>query len=216
LNAASGTLTWSYATGNFIDSSPSVSGSLVYVGSDDGKVYAFGSTNHGTISIMLEAGWNLMSPPIVPDDTNIATILTPIRSKVVTVWSYSAASKTWIFFKPPAAGSLKTLQDGVGYWVFMTAPAVLNVTGSVIPAAQSPPSYPLVAGWNLVGFKPEPTMRNETVSQYLTSISGSYDQNNVWIYENTNDNWIRANGSTWLVPGQAMWILMTTSATLKP
>ena len=40
LNAATGHARWSYTTGNWVKSSPAVAGGTVYVGSDDGKVYA--------------------------------------------------------------------------------------------------------------------------------------------------------------------------------
>ena len=80
----------------------------------------------------------------------------------------------------------------------------------------TPPSYSLSAGWKLVGFKPEPTVAPEQVGQYLASISGSYDQNNVWVYDNTSGAWIRADSNYMLQPGEAMWILMTAPATLRP
>ena len=38
---------WSYTTGGQVSSSPAVSGGIVYVGSDDHKVYAFGATTGG-------------------------------------------------------------------------------------------------------------------------------------------------------------------------
>ncbi|MGD0177968.1 MAG: hypothetical protein ABSA50_05170 [Candidatus Bathyarchaeia archaeon] len=42
----------------------------------------------------------------------------------------------------------------------------------------------------------------------MTSISGNYDPNNVWVY---NDLWARATGSTSLTPGEAIWFLVTSS-----
>lgn len=50
-----------------------------------------------------------------------------------------------------------------------------------------------------------PTVQNETVGVYLSSINGNYDSNNVWIYDNTNATWIRASGSTQIQPGEALW-----------
>lgn len=41
LNANSGTLLWSYSIPYRVDSSPAVANRVVYVGGDDGKVYAF-------------------------------------------------------------------------------------------------------------------------------------------------------------------------------
>jgi hypothetical protein len=98
----------------------------------------------------------------------------------------------------------------------MTKPDSLIFSGTVIAPGALPPQYALVAGWNLIGFKPQPSIGNETVGAYLYSINGSYNSNNVWILDNSSGNWIRATDSTWLVPGQAMWIFMVTSATLRP
>jgi outer membrane protein assembly factor BamB len=42
LNAATGAKLWSYTTGNFVSSSPTVDNGVVYVGSQDGNAYAFG------------------------------------------------------------------------------------------------------------------------------------------------------------------------------
>jgi hypothetical protein len=41
---------------------------------------------------------------------------------------------------------------------------MLSVTGYIIPPASQPPSYQLNQGWNLVGFKPELAISDETVS----------------------------------------------------
>jgi outer membrane protein assembly factor BamB len=42
LNAANGTLLWSYTTGGAVESSPAVANGVVYVGSGDDNLYAFG------------------------------------------------------------------------------------------------------------------------------------------------------------------------------
>jgi outer membrane protein assembly factor BamB len=42
LKASTGALLWSYATGGHVNSSPAVANGVVYVGSADGRVYAFG------------------------------------------------------------------------------------------------------------------------------------------------------------------------------
>jgi outer membrane protein assembly factor BamB len=40
LDAATGRLRWRYTTGSNVDSSPAAAGGTIYVGSDDGTVYA--------------------------------------------------------------------------------------------------------------------------------------------------------------------------------
>ena len=45
LSASTGSLIWSYLTGNDTDSSPVVVGGVVYIGSLDGNVYALNAVN---------------------------------------------------------------------------------------------------------------------------------------------------------------------------
>jgi len=125
-------------------------------------------------------------------------------------------------------GSLSNLVDGKAYWVFAKQAFTLNnannkrpswggLLGSVIPVASSPPGYTLNLGWNLIGYKPQPNVTaTEGVASYLRSINGDYDASNVWIYDNSNQSWIRADPSYLLHPGQGVWILMITPATLRP
>lgn len=188
-------------------------------------------------NISLAAGWNLISLPLIPDDSSITSILGhQIAAKTVTiVWAYSANTKTWQSFNPrlvppPVSrgnpgrerfiaddpNTLSTVTDGKGYWIYLLSSTSVLIDGSVFPALSTPPSYQLSQGWNLIGYKPQPSVQNETVSQYLISISGNYDPNNVWVYNNLTSLWTRGGPSTQLFPGEAMWILMTSSAALRP
>ena len=189
----------------------------------------------------LVQGWNLVSLPVVPNSTAITSaqlkypgyglfFTGPANSvnnmfnktglaSVTSVWTYNG--KSWldcVVSGGSCSGSLTTMVDGSGYWVYTTSSqVVLSFNGFVSPQLSAPPSYSLVSGWNLVGFKPQPTATaSETVTTYLSSIVGHYDSNSVWVYDNSNVAWIRADGSYMLQPGQALWILMTTPATLRP
>jgi len=215
-----------------ISSGGSVVGTQVFNGTasvDSNSVYTLGLDVTGVVTpdgsgISLKPGWNLVSLPIMPYNTKISKVLsTLIAAKDFTiVWGYqggawkSATLSNGVF---STAGGLTTMQDGFGYWIYMTTADKLNVVGYVIaPPPAPPPTYSLSKGWNLVGFKPQPTVQNETVDQYLSSISGSYDANNVWVYDNLNGSWIRATASTELAPGEAMWIFVTPASggTLSP
>ncbi|MGA8904864.1 MAG: PQQ-dependent sugar dehydrogenase [Candidatus Bathyarchaeia archaeon] len=167
-------------------------------------------------SINLVGGWNLISLPIVPANSLIGKVFAgQITNQTLgMVWSFQQG--TWKFSNGGNSGSLTTVQDGYGYWVYITRPSVLYVTGYIFPATSQPPTYQLNTGWNLVGFKPEPNVATENVGEYLTSISGSYDTNNIWLHDNTGGSWIRANPSTPISPGEAMWVLMSAPATLRP
>jgi len=175
-------------------------------------------TAHYEVQISLQSGWNLISLPLIPSDPLIGDLLKPLLAKneVVSVWAYTNTPRVWQFYMPGKSSVLTTMVDGNGYWIYMTSPDKLNLTGTIIPSSQIPPTYALVTGWNLLGFKPEPTITNETVGQYLGSVSGKYDASNVWLYDTLSNSWLRANSSSILHPGQGIWILMTLSATLKP
>ncbi len=189
------------------------SGGNVYVlDSFNYRVELFGDSSLASIGLV--AGWNLISVPIVPVNSAITKVLNDliVDHNFTIVWSYQGGA--WKSFTPPSSGTLTTMRDGFGYWIYVTQPSTLHVLGYVIPPAGSPPAYSLSVGWNLVGFKPQPDPTTpETVSVYLTSITGKYDASNVWIY---TGSWVRATGSTSLTPGEAMWILVTTPATLRP
>jgi subtilase family serine protease len=169
--------------------------------------------------ISLVQGWNLISMPVVPQNTAIKTVLGALitANDFTSITSYQGGK--WVSATLSAgklSGPLTTVQDGYGYWIYMTQPATLTVNGYVIaPPPSLPPRYSLAAGWNLVGFKPEPTVTSETVGAYLTSLGTSYDPNNVWVYDNTSGSWMQGTSTT-LTPGEAMWILMTSPTTLSP
>jgi hypothetical protein len=170
--------------------------------------------------IPLVQGWNLISLPLVPGSTAIANVLasqiaggnfTSIFAYQGGSWKSALLSSTHV-----VSGTLTTIQDGVGYWIFMTRADNLFVVGSIIPAAATPPSYALPVGWNLIGFKPQPTIGAETVTVYLGSLGSTYDTNNVWIYDNVAGSWTRATGSTTILPGQGIWVYMNSAAVLYP
>ena len=173
---------------------------------------------HSLVNITLYQGWNLISLPIVPNSTSITYLLRSqiAKHEVVVVWSYAGSPPTWQTFVPGKGGTLTKMTDGNGYWINMKTSDTLYVDGYVIAPGSSPPTYSLSKGWNLLGFKPQPIVTNETVGAFLSIINGHYDPNNVWVYNNASNNWVRAGLAYSIFPGQAMWILMTAPATLKP
>ena len=170
--------------------------------------------------IPLVAGWNLISTPIIPSSTSLSSVLASqiAGGNFTVIWSYQNGK--WFeasLSGGKLSGTLTTFQDGYGYWIYMTKPDSVFVVGNIIsPPPATPPSYSLTLGWNLVGFKPEPTIGDEPVGTYLSSITGQYYANSVLIYDNSAQSWIRADPSYMLQPGQAIWIMMNSPATLQP
>ena len=169
--------------------------------------------------ISLVAGWNLISLPIVPGSSMISKVLAAqiAANDFSIVWSYQNGKwSSAILSNGKLSGPLTTMQDGLGYWIYMTKADTLYLTGYIIPPASAPPSYTLAPGWNLVGFKPQPTIQSEKVGDYLYSITSRYDLNSVWVYDGSSSTWTRADSNYMLEPGQAMWVLITAPATLRP
>jgi hypothetical protein len=160
--------------------------------------------------IELQAGWNLISLPLVPNSTLTADIYALILkqgpSGVKVTYTFDNAAKTWI--KDPT-----TITDGNGYFVYMNAYDVLIVQGlqlSEVSAPTFPRTYTLFKGWNLVGFTETKVMN---ASQYVESLTpGSYYR---WLYKwnSTKQNWYMVDTKSpptgqyyQLHPGQGFWI----------
>jgi len=166
--------------------------------------------------IPLVQGWNLISTPIIPARTSIGTVLASqvAGGNFTVIWSYQGGK--WLsamLSGGKLTGTLTTIQDGYGYWVYMTKQDYLFVVGSdfAVPPA-TPPSYSLSVGWNLIGFTPEPTIASEPTSSYLSSLNGNYGR--VYLYDNTSGTWTENPSS--LEPGQAIWVYVTASTILTP
>jgi hypothetical protein len=88
-----------------------------------------------SVDIPLKAGWNLISLPLIPADTSIASVLAPIAGKYTSVWSYYP-TPLWLLYDPARPGmsplDLTNIEPDVGYYIYMTQDAVLTVSGSPI------------------------------------------------------------------------------------
>ena len=70
---------------------------------------------------------------------------------------------------------LLTIDAGRGYIVELNSPRTMTVTGFQIePGASTPPTFPMAAGWNLVGVhSPDPVQANNYLPATATSAWGS-------------------------------------------
>jgi hypothetical protein len=137
-------------------------------------------------NIYLMPGWNLISLPLIPDDSDIDNLLGSVTG-VESVWYYDAATAEWLVYTTSdAPDSLTTMETGKGYWVYMNeeafeysapldyglpqtpAPIKFSYTGQVLEPASVPPTYNLQEGWNLIGLHSE---RSQSVSLYLRPVT---------------------------------------------
>lgn len=145
--------------------------------------------------IKLYEGWNLIS---VPRDLIDPSLVGFFGGKGVTrVFYYNAAEPDpelrWLYAAliPETGqwlGTLTTIEPGKGYWVWCSPPwTKLLVRMKPIDPLAPPPSYNLVAGWNMIGV----TMLNPTyfaphggkrmfMHDYLSSLGGGEHGNATW------------------------------------
>ena len=123
-----------------------------------------------TRSIGLDAGWNLFSFDVLPDDTAITTVLAGIDGKYTRVLGSTCADGALSYYPslPPGMNSLTDLDPYHGYWIYMSEAATLQVTGAEIPDSMP---LDLCARWNLVSYLPNGAL---PVTEALYSVDGQY------------------------------------------
>jgi hypothetical protein len=160
--------------------------------------------------VSLGDGWNLISLPLIPTDASIEAVLHDIIDEVEVVWFYNASERKWYVYTPgPAPDTLTEMRDGWGYFVKMKAPATLTVRGFVTPAfPAAPPTYRVVPGWNLMGFKSKQPL---PVQEYLRALGSKWAS--IWRY---GPPWLKVLSTDSLAPGQGYWLYALEEGVIVP
>jgi uncharacterized repeat protein (TIGR01451 family) len=168
-------------------------------------------------SVNLAVGWNLVSLPLIPDPSDIDTVLADIQGSVndgFGIWMWDASIPDWASSIPwdsSWAGDIDNVVDGPGYWINMDSAGSFDVVGYEIPTPDkgAPPSYDVYPGWNLIGFK---SVTPRMASDYLAAISGKY----TIIYRYTGGVYSIVHPADSLIPGQGYWIAVTDAGKIFP
>ena len=170
-----------------------------------------------SISIALVAGWNLVSFNVHPVDTDIANVLASISGNYNLVYAW--VDGTWQHYDPaqPFGNTLVSLDESMGFWVQMTTPGTLIVTGT----APSTSGIALKAGWNLVSFPgatsqtlPEAFTLNDvdlTNLNLVTAMHADMPADPWLLYDPIAPNYV--NDLTELTPGWGYWISVVSDDT---
>jgi len=170
--------------------------------------------------LTLVKGWNLISLPIIPNSTNITTIISAANlasgnvSSIGIVRAYDPATGTFPRYTPATgSGDLVKMADGCGYWVFMDSSDNLTVTGREWPAPpEVPPTYNVVVGWNLIGFK---SLSSDNDTHYLANIAGTYPV--LWSFNAVTGAYSNVKGvNLGMEVGHGFWLWVTTAGTIVP
>lgn len=171
---------------------------------------------HTGYDIDLAEGWNLISTPLIPDDSDIAVVLADITDNVSVIWAYIYDEDGFASWKVWGSGpaTLTEIVDGQGYWIEMTADNTLTVTGTELPAPpNAPPAYNLYAGWNLIGFKSVDVLEADvylgaTVTAGVVRMYGYDAVGGVYTT-------ILVTADS-LQPGQGYWLAVSADGTIYP
>jgi len=181
--------------------------------------------------MILDEKWNLVSLPIVPFDTSIASLLASLDAEaldgdgvddLISIHNYArpgcADPGTWkVYAADGSQTSLTTMEDGNSYWVRMTYPNDGNmpytwwVFGTALPMPPaSPKEYPVCPGWNMLGFT---SLANDPVTDYLwnwaTTSYVVYGWNNTGSWLTSGWTYVDPTGPDDLLTGQGYWAAFT-------
>lgn len=166
-----------------------------------------------SVETPLNAGWNLISFPVVPSNPAIESVLKPIAGSYSVVWKFSEGQ--WQRYDPenPSSSNLNTIEADCGYWIKMKEPRTLNFRKEIDPGPMDVKSVYLKPGWNLVGFG---GLKPALVNDALASVANQVDI--VWCYR--DGRWFMydpqfpmLNDLTELIPGQGYWIKVSGACT---
>ena len=168
-------------------------------------------------TVELNKGWNLISLPITPVNSDIAAVLADIMKdgavKVKSVWYYNPTitdpNKRWQSYVPAGpTPTLTKIEDGKAYWIDATEETEFTFAGvAFVLPHQLPPTYNVREGWNMVGFKSMTPM-----------LAGDYLQGTetVRIYKFQNGTWSTVQAAHNMTPGLGYWVAFSKAGTIYP
>lgn len=180
-------------------------------------------TRNSYVISNLRGRWNLISLPLIPENSYIEDVLSGLSCDYVkcveVVWYYNAATQEWLSWSPNAPSDLTTMEDGKGYWIKLTQSASLTVKGVSLPKPpSSPPLYQVTEGWNLVGFKS--TIQLDA-GVYLSSLRNKWNMLVGYDADQGSVTTCTYNSQTGNIdcvmdPGRGYWLYVTETGTIAP
>lgn len=134
------------------------------------------------LDIHLHQGWNLISISLDIEDTDLLSILDPIKNLCRSVWTYNTNPgwKRYIFGKPGFPNDLDTIVPGKGYFIDMADQAVLTILGKRITNT----AIQLSPGLNMAGYN------SLTPSAPENAFSSLPNGTSIWTYDTATGVWL--------------------------
>jgi hypothetical protein len=151
------------------------------------------------VTIDLQAGWNMISVPVTPDDASAETLF-PSASAVYT-WN----SDTRSYDRVSATNIVTTIEPGRGYWVAVDDPCAATIEGA--PCIELT-DHLLSGGWNMVGSICEETV---AVADLSTNAPGTLQAESVYAWDPITQSFVPVS---WIESGKGYWIAASEPCTL--
>lgn len=166
-------------------------------------------------------GWNLISLPVVPANTNIASVLSNVINDIENVWTYNSIAGNWSMYAPnsPNSSDLSTMTAGYGYWINYNGSVSKAINGSgnlIIEGASTPPQRTLISGWNLIGYYQRENTTSIALKCALFTLTPNINDETakwwsmVFGYDNQNKQLTQVGYTGNMSPGQGYWAFMTS------
>ncbi|MGA9140784.1 MAG: hypothetical protein WBZ29_11200 [Methanocella sp.] len=154
-----------------------------------------------TFTLSMDKGWNIISLPIIPEDSSIASIFSNDQlNNINVIWDYNGGQ--WLYFTRKAGytSQFSTLSVNKGYYVYCKTPMSVQIVGSAGPGVI--PYSSLSKGWNLIGYPT--TSTTDIASTYGNAYVIWKIESSNWYYYTTKPG-LTSQFFT-LTPGKGYWI----------
>ncbi len=157
-------------------------------------------------NIALNAGWNLISINVEPDDNSPPLIFEPVLDNLGEV---KDTSKSYNPDVPDFLNTLKEILPGYGYWAKVDAAVDLTITG---PPADCSMDIDISSGWNLAGY---PCQAEQPVTDAFGSIVDILVEVKDTIRSYNPDVPDFLNTLKTIVPGSGYWVNVSSPTTFN-
>ena len=202
------------------------------VGNDATFDFDFEVIERSDYKVAMSPGWNLISLPGTPVDSDIDSVLPDsMKASRILQWVDGAfevnergGDGTW-----DPSGGVTEIVAGPGYWVFTTAFEDIEALIPLPDPANILPTVAVVGGWNLLGVIDLGQAKDGTGVGNPNGYMASIDFSVVYSYDTQANSWDRlANGGTCAAPdappaladcmstGSGYWVWANKAGTLVP
>jgi hypothetical protein len=158
-------------------------------------------------SIFLSSGSNLISINRIQSDTNLGSVLQPIKGEYKSVQWYDARDNAdhWKqnhLAKPPHLNDLNHLNHTMGLWIDINEPGGINfVFNGTEPISNQ--FIQLYKGWNLVGY---PSLTNHNRTAGLNTLDFGIDVDAIQWFDSSTKTWHFMGENDSFEIGRGYWI----------